>query len=299
MSNTKIREIHLNLIVDRIHEGRCVPFLGAGANVSCNNHRYNGLPLGADVAMKLIEILDMNFKGWNRKDLARVTLQGEFETDRPHLIKNLKSILLDHKCKPSPLLTTLAELQFKLIVTTNYDRLFEKALKAKGKAFEKIIQTAKGFSNTKETKEWFENLEGFNDLILYKIHGTFLDNKHGTDYTESEEISPIIVTEDDYIEFLTIVGKENIGVPKIILKKIIPSTLLFLGYSLEDWDFRTIYKGIIESLPKHQARKSFAIQKKPSKFWVDFWKKKGVEIYNIDLYDFADQLKQRYQEKYG
>lgn len=299
MATSKIKESHINLIIDRIHEGRCVPFLGAGSNVSCDNHHYEGLPLGAEVAMRLIRALGIEFKGWNQNDLARVALLGEFETDRPHLVRNLKSILPDHKCNPSPLLNTLAEIPFKLIVTTNYDRLLEKALRIKRKPFKQIIQTASGFGDNKKIRKFFENLEEYKGLILYKIHGSFLDNRNSESDVEKEDLSPLIVTEDDYIEFLTIVGKENRGVPKIILKKIIPSTLLFLGYSLEDWDFRTIYKGIIEPLPKHLLRKSFAIQKKPSKFWVEFWKKKGVVIYDFDLYDFAEQLIQRYQEKYG
>jgi len=301
MAKSGIDKNHMELIIDRIHEGCCVPFLGAGANVSSDDprYRYIGLPLGAEVADRLCKALSLELKGWNRNDLARVALKVEFETDRPYLITNLKSIIPDYERKPSPLLSMLAELPFKLIITTNYDRLLEQALKLKKVSFKKIIQKTKGFSETKKSREWCESFEGYDGLILYKIHGSFLGKRRINDDIESRDSSPIIITEEDYIEFLTIVGKENIGIPRFILKKIIPSTLLFLGYSLEDWDFRTIYKGIIEPLPKHQVRKSFAIQKKPSKFWVEFWKKKGVEIYNIDLYDFADQLKLRYQEKYG
>src|ERR1700692_3240622 len=36
--------------------------------------------------------------------------------------------------------------------------------------------------------------------------------------------------------------------------------LLFLGYSLEDWDFRTLYRGLIEVLPEDDRRTAFAIQ---------------------------------------
>jgi hypothetical protein len=246
---------------------------------------YKGLPLGADVAGELVK--QIQFKGANAKDLARVALQYEFETDRPYLINMLKTILPDLKCTPSPLLEILARLPFKLIITTNYDRLLERALEKQD--FKPIFQSAKGFEDTPETKKQFEELEEYSGLMIYKILVTFLDKVLGPAQLEDEELSPLIITEDDYIEFLTVVGKD----------KDIPSTLLFLGYSLEDWDFRTIYKGLIEPLPKHQARKSFAIQKDPSEFWVEFWQKKGVEIYNLDLYDFAEQLEESYLAKYG
>jgi hypothetical protein len=291
MANSIIKPLHMDLIVERIYEGRCVPFLGAAANVNCEARGYNGLPLGAEVARELVKKI-VDFKGRDPQDLARVALQFEFDSDRPHLISFLRIILSDRECEPSPLLKTLAKLPLKLIVTTNYDQLLERALNNEGKAFERIIQPAEGFENTPDIRERFEKIEGYEGLILYKIHGSFLNKLNG------EEPSPIIITEDDYIEFLTVVGVEDVGVPRLILKKIIPSTLLFLGYSLEDWDFRTIYKGLIERLPKHQKRKSFAIQKDPSEFWVEFWQRKGVEIYDIDLYEFAEQLEKSYRAKY-
>ncbi|HJR81727.1 MAG TPA: SIR2 family protein [Anaerolineales bacterium] len=291
MAETVIKEIHLDLIVDRIHEGRCVPFLGAASNVKSEKLNYDGLPLGADVASELVKTMG-EFKGRDPRDLARVSLQYAFETDRPALLQRLRNLLPDEYRQPSLLLQVLAQLPVRLVVTTNYDRLLERALQGV-KKYETIIQQAEGFPSTPETRARFEELEGYQGLILYKIHGSFLDLVNGDD------LSPVIITEEDYVQFLTVVGQENIGIPRLIQKMVVPSTLLFLGYSLEDWDFRTIYKGMIETLPKHQARKSFAIQKDPSEFWVSFWESKGVVIYNLDLYDFAEQLKQAYEKKFG
>ena len=82
--------------------------------------------------------------------------------------------------------------------------------------------------------------------------------------------------------------------PEQIKAKLVYSSLLFLGYSLEDWDFRTLFEALIRDLPPHQRRISFAIQKDPSRFWVKYWEDKKVVIYNMDLYDFAGQLEARY-----
>lgn len=295
--NSIIKTSHMNLIIDRIYEGRCVPFLGAAVNVSDKNRDYAGLPLGVDVAKEFIKEID--FKGRDDRDLARITLQFEFETDRPQLITRLKTILPDQNCNPSPLLRTLANLPLKLIVTTNYDRLMECALK--NKDFKIIVQPHEGFENKPEIQQQFKELALYKGLILYKIHGTFSGNREPKNSQAQEDQSTVVITEDDYIKFLTLIDKqeERIGVPKIISSRFTYSTLLFLGYSLEDWDFRTIYKGLIETLPQNQSRKSFAIQKDPSEFWINFWQKKGVEIYNIDLYDFADQLDKNYKSKFG
>ncbi|GIK41603.1 MAG: hypothetical protein BroJett011_54360 [Chloroflexota bacterium] len=296
MANSKIDPLQMEMIVERIRVGRCVPFLGAAANISNLARGYAGLKLGSDVARELAS--QMN-GGGESANLARIALQYEVRTDRSFLVRKLKMALPDQNCEPSPLLKTLARLPFQLIVTTNYDRLLEEALK--GQAFESIVQPAQGFEDTPATRGWLERLEAYDGLILYKIHGTFLGKAPPDPDQEDEELSPLIITEDDYIQYLSVVGKETemIGIPNLIKKKITPSTLLFLGYSLEDWDFRTIYKVLIEPLPKHHRRKSLAIQNKPALAWQKFWAERGVEIWDVDVYDFAEQLEECYLKKPG
>lgn len=284
---------HLKLIVDRIHGNACVPFLGAAANVTNKNFRYEGLPLGAELASTFIKLIA--FAGRDTQNLARVTLEYEFATDRLSLVGELEKTLPDFSRRPSPLLDALAKFPFKLIITTNYDRLLERALERRKVAFESLSQPSGGFLDNRQTRRRFDELEEYKGLILYKIHGSF-DVPAGGSPPPS-----VIITEDDYIEFLTVLGREKgrIGIPKLIVKTLAPSTLLFLGYSLEDWDFRTVYKGWIENLPANERRKSFAFQKDPPEFWVRFWSRKGIEIYDIDLYDFAQQLERRYIADYG
>jgi hypothetical protein len=229
-------------------------------------------------------------------------LEYEVRTDRAYLLEFLHEVLDDEGIEPSPLLRILAALPLKLVVTTNYDRLLERALEFSQAQFKTLVQPAAGFDDTPDTRKRFESLEQYSGTIVYKIHGTFGDHSAGRDnYHDGYLASPIIITEDDYIDFLTVHEKDSvkIGVPNLIRKNITPSTLLFLGYSLQDWDFRTIYRGLVERLNKHQARKSFAIQHNPPEYWVDYWENKGIEIYNMDLYDFAEELSRRYKKKYG
>lgn len=48
MPVAEIQPVHYEAIVNRIHDGRCVPFLGAGVNAIGDG--YPGLPLGGEVA---------------------------------------------------------------------------------------------------------------------------------------------------------------------------------------------------------------------------------------------------------
>ena len=52
-----------------------------------------------------------------------------------------------------------------------------------------------------------------------------------------------------------------------------------------------MFKGLIENLDPREKRKSFAIQRYPLGFWVDFWEDKKVQIRDSDIYDFAEDLK--------
>lgn len=323
MADTRIDPEHWRLIVRRIYKGLCVPFLGAAVNIGSEEYNYPGLPLGQHVAQRLVAArigaenvdpkllaqvtMHPSLKNSARykdlaqtslRNLARVSLLAEFGTDFGDFMQDLRKILPDQTCPPSPLLRILSGLPFDLIVTTNYDRLLERACEERNRDYKRVVQPIQGFD--KDT--W----QPFNDaladyfaqqrqkelsergVVIYKIHGTF-DEQNG------EDKSSIIITEEDYIQFLAVIGKDMQGVPPVITSKMVRATLLFLGYSLEDWDFRTIFKGHIEGLTRREQNKSFAIQKDPPRFWEEFWKAKNVVIYDVDVYEFAHELEERFE----
>lgn len=327
MVETTITDVQWDGIIEEIHLGGCVPFLGAAVNVS--REGYEGLPLGRDVAIHLLkamlklkqEELDSLVK--DEKDilekvkvyerlansprykdltqaqfynLARVALHVQLElNDEKSFLRLLKSIIAEEECKPSLILNTLAQLPFKLIITTNYDQLMEKALDLHNRAYKIISQPKDGFS-PKDKKKIDDKLREYDGLTLYKIHGTF-SIRDKLSYISGSTASPqVIITEDDYISYLTVIGAKDRGMPDEVKAQIARNPLLFLGYGLEDWDFRTIFKSIIEPLPKNDKRHSFAIQKNPSEFWIKFWDKKNVSICDFDLYVFIAELERRYKE---
>ena len=296
---TRIPKLEMDQIVGQIRAGRCVPFLGAGANLSSRARRYRGLPLGGHLARKLAHRLEAK-----NSTLARLALEWEVRLDRWSLINFLTGELRhdppDLKCVPSPLLRVLAKIRtLKLVVTTNYDNLFEKDLNAEGRAgdYEVVVQPPQGFDATADIRDWLGSLQEQKKLIVYKIHGSFAEPGQ-----TNEAPPPLIITEDDYIEFLTVLGrgkgeegeKGKIGVPPRIITELVASSLLFLGYGLEDWDFRMLHKSLIGSLPWHASRKSIAIQKASAEYWRNYWIEKKVRIFEIDLYDFVDQLNEAF-----
>src|SRR5262249_30574561 len=142
-----------------------------------------------------------------------------------------------------------------------------------------LSQPVAGFT-PKAYREWQTKLAG-DERLIYKLHGSFDDPTPN-----------LVISEDDYIEFMGLASNPKLGIPKQIKARIANSVLLFLGYGLEDWDVRSIYKLLIEQSSARERNLSFAIQKAPTRFWVKFWERKDVVIYNLDLHEFAGQLQQ-------
>jgi hypothetical protein len=301
------------LLVPRISDGECVAFLGAGANVAPSG--ATGLPLGAQVAAQLAEALTgVNVREFDDLvnvfddlvavepykalrdyrellrlglyDLPRVASYVELRRDPAFLMKQLRAILDDTAYKPSPVLRTLARLPFRLIVTTNYDNLMERALDHVGVEYLRVVQPVGGFDE-KRRRDLNDELAGWGDrLVLYKIHGSLLPPGGNLGGGTGD----LLVTEEDYIRYLTIANVQDRGVPNIIAGMLKASTILFLGYSLEDWDFRTIFKSLIEPLERHTQFQSFAFQRKPPVHWEKFWVQKHVDIIDQDVSKFAQKL---------
>jgi len=326
---TTITEADWYTIVESIEDGLCVPFLGAAVNLSIDG--YAGLPLGYEVAERLLAPLvgkkRIKFDDFvtvtpgplltpaddddeqvtalkellqdlirvRAEDLARVALHVESGAGKGTLVRRLRKILNAADCEPSRILTTIAALPIRLVVTTNYDELMEEAYRRAQPPQEPLVitQPLDGF-NPADQQRWAKELaavitteacprQADERPIVYKIHGSL-----------GEQSGQLIVSEEDYIGFLDTLGRnQKGGVPPLIQDVVVQSRLLFLGYSLEDWDFRTLWKGLVEPIPNEQQKTSFAIQKDPSPFWVRFWQKKHVTIYNVDLYEFIDELREK------
>ena len=115
-------------------------FLGAGVHAPPPSHsRFeypaeDRPPIGSSLSRSLAASLNLaeRHPKENPANLQRVSLFYEIERSRHQLIDAVKEAVHTGK-KPSPMLRALAELDFPLIITTNYDHLLEKALLRAGK----------------------------------------------------------------------------------------------------------------------------------------------------------------------
>jgi hypothetical protein len=106
------------------------------------------------------------------------------------------------------------------------------------------------------------------------------------------------LTEDNYLEFLVAVsehrGKDTDRIPDRIRQALNDSALILLGYSLQDWDFRSLFWGLIKM--RSRQPRSVAIQLQPTRQEQEYLKQYlGKAKFDVVWDDTVSYLQQLYQ----
>lgn len=189
-------------------------------------------------------------------------------------------------------LRILAELPLPVYLTTNFASFIEDALKAAGKAPRVEVCSWRNDVEA-DVPSVFEQDPDYKpsveEPLVYHIHG--LDARP----------SSLILAEDDYLDFLFNVAQDPETIPKRVAVALADSSLLLLGYHLQDWDFRVIYRGLITSRRSSRRLMSLSIQLTPDPQGVDnladaqeylerYFKGANFEIYWGDVQSFMKEL---------
>jgi hypothetical protein len=246
----RFQEKDWDTLLTRIKAGKCTPFLGAAVN-------HGILPLGGEIARQWAASYDYPFE--SRSDLAKVAQFIAIRTDatRP---KELILETLDRSQKPFNFndedepLNVLARLPLPVYLTTNYDDLLEQAIDHHG--------NAQGRSAATEACKWNPNLSlqpslfkrgsKFNPSpptpVVYHLHG------------HRSVLDSVVLTEDDYLDFLVNMSRESAFLPPRIQEAITGSSVMFIGYSLADINFRVLFRGLLGNLDAALGKMSVAVQ---------------------------------------
>jgi hypothetical protein len=277
-----VEEWYFKLITNAIDSGKCLPFLGAGASTTYEiaGELKPGLPAGGELAKWLAE--QCNYTNGTSYDLLKVAEYFVITNsgDRVPLQRALQE-KINIGCLPRPIHTVLAQLkQIKFIITSNYDDLMDKELSSCGR------NVLKHYYNPLNPKtghfEPIDLKEG--DVALHKMHGSI------------DDPGSMVVTQSDYIQYLANLTDIDRGMPEYLRKYIIPQyILLFLGYGLEDWNFRVIWEGVLANYAARNVRKvAYALVRNPSPLQTNYWSQRGIQIINQDLTEFAVLLAEHY-----
>lgn len=308
---------HARLIDKRIDEGRVIPFLGAGANLcdrppAADWRAGSYLPSGTELARYLAD--EYEYPGLDSRDLVRVAQYVDLVTGGEGALFDELRPLFTGTYSPNGLHRFLAELPgrqravdgqatYPLIVTTNYDDVLERAFADAGEQADVVYyaaardepgrfvhQTPEGTRRPIPRHTDYRGLDLAQRPVILKIHGA-------VDRSDESEDN-YVITEDHYVDYL-IRPEISQLLPCVVNERLKNSHLLFLGYSLADWNLRAILRRIWSEQKLEYG--SWAIQK-PLAVDADeatravwnleraFWEGRVVEILGYELDRYVEQL---------
>jgi hypothetical protein len=294
----KLEEKDWNLILERIKVGKCTPFLGAGACAGT-------LPLGGTIAEEWAQ--KYGYPLDDCADLVRVAQFLAIEVDpmfpKENLLGQFEKKLKqngppDFKDKYEPH-SVLAALPLPVYMTTNYDDFMVQALKNNNKKPKRELCKWNNF--IEDFPSVWDDEQGFDptpyDPIVFHLHG------------HNEVPESIVLTEDDYLDFLVNISRDQALLPPRIQRALTGTSLLFIGYSLADWNFRVLFRGLIFSTERSLRRVSISVQlppiesnksnltvQKAQKYLDKYFGRIDIKVYWGTAQEFMKELRQRWEE---
>lgn len=182
----------------------------------------------------------------------------ENSAGRPELIDFFREKLDTRFIKPSPAHYLITQLPSKIIFTTTYDNLLEKALSdAKIKFHSVVVGSDLPYGNRDE-------------VSLFKLYGSL-------DHTGS-----ITLTQNDHMQYAS---KNTLLIEKL-KTLLVGQTFLFIGFDPMDFGINQLYSSI-ELLLKENQRKAYAITVDASEFDIAELSNRNINVLNYKSNDFG------------
>jgi hypothetical protein len=283
-------------LVESVVERECTPFLGAGV-------AWPDLPTGRALAEALAD--EYGYPLADRANLPRVA-QYLASVYRPPFARRQvrnKIVAKQDEFKKSTgeefpnNYRILASLRLPIYLTTNYDDFLTRALTAANRP--PNVEVCRWNNRLHEKLGGYSRHEPtVNEPLLFHLHG------------EVSDASSLLVTDDDYIEFTVSLSQRAQGrnaiIPHRIRRALSDTTLLFVGYSLEDWNFRVLMRQIMkqQAILRDEQALSLSIQlsdtdipeekrAKAQKFLADYLGTSAIHIHWGKATPFLKELDRR------
>jgi hypothetical protein len=296
---------HCQIVARRLGSGSVVPFLGAGANLcgrpaNADWQRDRLPPSGAELAVYLAE--PYGYPEADR-DLLRVAQWVDLVSSPRALVDEMHTVFGKHY-RPSKLHEFLADLPAilrkqgasicgQLVLTTNYDDVLEHAFAEAGERVDVVIYEARpgeqhfvhltpgGKRVPIDDPATYREFALEERSVILKIHGDVDrdDLQHDT----------FVVTEDHYIEYLAGPDVRTL-IPAYLMARLGDKDLLFLGYSMRDWNLRVILRHIWAE--QGISTGGWSIQRDPSELDERFWSRQRIDILDVALEDWVDGMRE-------
>jgi len=123
-----------------------------------------------------------------------------------------------------------------------------------------------------------------------------------------KEPDSVVLTEDDYFDYLIGVTRDKDLIPPIVRRALADTALLFLGFRMEDWDFRVLFRSLMsqEGRRRRSRYAHVAVQIDPEegriqeperarRYLESYFQGADISIYWGSVFDFVRELQERWE----
>jgi hypothetical protein len=152
-------------------------------------------------------------------------------------LEELLTVLANHSCQQvtNTPYQVLAQLPFPIYITTDPTDLLLDVLKAVGKNPQ--TELCRWNSYVMRLPSCYDDQPKYRPTsecpLVYQLFGNI------------KEPRSLVLTEDDYFNYLIGVTRNKDLIPRAVRAILADSTLLFLGFHLDNWDFRILFHSIM------------------------------------------------------
>jgi hypothetical protein len=281
---------------DGLLEGKDIPVLGYGV--------YGDGPLSSAALVR--SIVPHAGRIWELFGTEHVPLataaeyQERLDGSRDQFLLRFRGIL-DRQGAEAPVPTVLdliANLNsVSLVVSATHDNVLEQRFEAAGRKYVTIAHVLRSFDGEKDGSILINrpgNAVTFcradhvrtppDECVIYKPQGSPFLN----DLLDPElEIDTVVVTETDHATFLQRLESPETGVPGPVKSRFRRSPLLFLGYTMDLWQYRLMML-VFQSARRQDSRSSTrAVRVPETEFEEVAWNRLNASLIRMDPNQFA------------
>jgi hypothetical protein len=243
-----------------IKRGQCTPILGSGlyepvwgspreiAQRWAETYRYPMAPHERESLPQVAQYLAINQYARAPYDELEEYLESEmkhkfrdifpkdFQNSRPSLNELVQQVgAWQRENNANEPHKILAQLPLPIYVTTNVDNMLPEALTEAGKDPQVVICPWNEYVEQIETvydhePDYFPTPER---PLVYYLYGRL------------NEQDSLVLTEDDYFDFLIGFTSNKDLIPSAVRRALADTALLFLGYQMDEWNFRVLFRSIL------------------------------------------------------
>ncbi|WP_273651705.1 CHAT domain-containing protein [Cellulomonas fimi] len=247
-------------VVRDIEDEKCTPIVGPGisdlllgsrqevARAWANRYRFPMAPHNRESLPQVAQYLAINqSRSFPRSELeqhVRRTVIERFGDEIPEPLRTGRPPIEDvlaagwHALRDRGAIepySVLADLTAPVYITTQPTRLLANALEAAGKQPE--IELCRWNDDIEWPESVYEREPGYRPTVqrplVYHLLGLL------------EVPESLVLTEDDYFDYLIGVTQNRELVPRHVRGALTRTALMFVGFRLDEWDFRVLYRSVM------------------------------------------------------